>query len=592
MASSVHSVFGVAQFVNETRERLYRGIIVMLLITASTSVYVARLAHLQIVQGAEHRQKAEQNRIRYIPLPSDRGKILDRNGKLLAANHLSRSLYLWPREQPQEQWPIISAKLSALLNVPTEEILQKLDKVGLDSKTPVRIAKNLTEAALVVLSERTAEFPGIEIRTEFSRHYPNGNLAAHLLGYIGEANQEELEANPKYPMGITIGKMGIERMLNDKIGGIWGTRTIEVNAVGEQLRTLSERDASSGDSVRLTLDLELQKTAERALANRRGAVVVLDVKTGAVLAMASGPTFDPNIFARQMTQADWERLQSPDKPLLNRALQGYPPGSTFKIVTSAAGMESDKFSPYSMLATSAYITVGGFRFHEHSGGYGVIGFRDALAYSSNTFFYQMGLELGPEQIAQWGRKLGIGETTDLQLLGLEGGINGFLPTPTEKRKLYGEPWYIGDTVSMAIGQGLVLCTPLELAVMVASIANGGYRVKPHLLSSQTNTPATKLVPTGMSPETVGMIRQGLVAVVQQGTARWLNDGSIPVTGGKTGTSEVTGQASHSLYVAFGAANKAEIAIAAIVENGGYGSVAAAPIAKEIFATYFQQKQRN
>ena len=589
MASSVQPVFGVTQFFNQTRERLYRGIMIMLLITASMSMYVARLAHLQIVQGAEHRQRAEQNRIRYIPLPSDRGKILDRNGKLLAANHLSRSLYLWPREQTKEQWEIVSAKLSALLNISTEEILQKLEKVGLDSKAPVRVAKNLNEAALVVLSERTAEFPGMEIRTEFSRYYPNGNLAAHLLGYIGEANQKELEANPQYPMGIAIGKMGVERMVNDKIGGIWGTRTIEVNAIGEQLRILSERDASSGDSVRLTLDLELQKTAERALANRRGAVVVLDVKTGAVLAMASGPSFNPNIFARQMTQTDWERLQSPDKPLLNRALQSYPPGSTFKIVTSAAGMESDKFSPYSMLATSAYITVGGFRFHEHSGGYGVIGFRDALAYSSNTFFYQMGLGLGPEQIAQWGRKLGVGETTDLELLGLEGGINGVIPTPTEKQKLYGEPWYIGDTVSMAIGQGLVLCTPLELAVMVASIANGGYRVKPHLLSSQTNTPATKPIHTGMSPETVAMIRQGLVAVVQKGTARLLNDGSIPLTGGKTGTSEVTGQASHSLYVAFGAANKAEIAIAAIVENGGYGSVAAAPIAKEIFATYFQGK---
>lgn len=590
MSSSVHSLFAVGQFVTETRERLYRGIMVMLLITASMSFYVARLAHLQIVQGAEYRQRAEENRIRYIPLPSDRGKILDRNGKILAANSLSRSLYLWPREQTKERWQIISAKLSTVLKIPKEEILQKLAKVDFNSKTPVRIAKNVPEAALVALSERTAEFPGIEVRTEFNRHYPNGNLAAHVLGYIGEANQQELKVNPQYPIGIKIGKMGVEKMLNNKIGGIWGTRTIEVNAIGEQLRILSERDASSGDSVRLTLDLELQKTAERALANRRGAVVVLDVKTGAVLAMASGPTFDPNMFARKMTQADWERLQSPDKPLLNRALQGYPPGSTFKIVTSAAAMESDKFSPYSMLATSDYITVGGFRFHEHSGGYGVIGFPKALAYSSNTFFYKMGLELGPKNILKWGHNLGIGKTTDLELLGLEGGMNGVIPTPTEKQEWYGEPWYVGDTVSMAIGQGLVLSSPLELAVMVASIANGGYRVKPHLLSDLTNTPATKPVHTGMSPETVAMIRQGLVAVVQKGTARFLNDASIPLTGGKTGTSEVTGQASHSLYVAFGAASKAEIAIAAIVENGGYGSTAAAPIAKQIFATYFQEKQ--
>lgn len=314
----------------------------------------------------------------------------------------------------------------------------------------------------------------------------------------------------------------------------------------------------------------------------------MDVKTGAVLAMASGPSFDPNLFTRQVSAAEWDELQNKDNPFLNRALQGYPPGSTFKIVTAAAAMESGKFAPDSYVATADSITIGGISFHEHGGGFGVIGFEDAFAYSSNTFFYQLGIEAGPEEIAKWGKRLGIGETTDLNLLGLEGGNHGSLPTPAEKEQLYGEPWYAGDTVSMSIGQGLVLTTPLEMAVMVATIANGGKRVKPHLLASQTNTPVTKPEPSGLKPETIDAIRKGLIAVVQKGTGQQLNDGSIPLTGGKTGTAEVPGQEDNANYVAFGPAENPEIAIAIVVENGGYGGVAAAPIAHEIFKTYFKK----
>ncbi|MBW4679149.1 MAG: penicillin-binding protein 2 [Microcoleus vaginatus WJT46-NPBG5] len=570
------------------RHRTHQGILIMLLVSFLMGGYVVRLAHLQLVQGEYNRQKADGNRIRLVPIPSERGNILDRKGKLLAANRLSRAVYLWPKEQLATQWTQTAQQLSPLLNIPAEQIMQKLQKAGFKSMMPVRISRNINQNAFVALAERATEFRGVEIRPESSRYYPTIELAGHVLGYIGEASEEDLEANPDYPMGMLVGKMGIERLVNSKLSGTWGSRLIEVDASGEELRETGVENPVAGESLQLTLDLELQKTAEKALAQRRGAVVVLDVKTGAVLAMASGPSFDPNLFTRQVSDAEWDELQSKDNPFLNRALQGYPPGSTFKIVTAAAGMESGKFTPDSYVATADSINIGGISFHEHGGGFGVIGFEDAFAYSSNTFFYQVGIEAGPEEIAKWGKRLGIGETTDLNLLGLEGGNHGSLPTPAEKEQLFGEPWYAGDTVSMSIGQGLVLTTPLEMAVMVATIANGGKRVKPHLLASQTNTATTKPEPTGLKPETIDAIRKGLIAVVQKGTGQQLNDGSIPLTGGKTGTAEVPGQEDNANYVAFGPADNPQIAIAVIVENGGYGGVAAAPIAHEIFKTYFKK----
>ena len=572
---------------------IQRAIILMLIATGLLSLHVSRLVQLQLVEGKQNRERAENNRVRLVPMPANRGHIIDRQGKLLAANNLARSVYLWPKEQTPQQWKVTAEKLSPLLKIPAKEILQKLKQVDPLSYRPVRLRQAMPPEVFVPLSEQVGQMPGVEVRPEARRYYPEGSLAAHVLGYIGEATQADLTAHPEYPMGMIVGQMGIEASSNSKIAGVWGDRLIEVNAQNQELRLMGETPPKPGESMQLTIDLEMQKAAEKALGNRRGSVVALDVRTGGVLVLASHPTFDPNLFTRKMTKDEWETLQDPENPFLNRAMQGYPPGSTFKIVTSVAGMESGKFSPDSIVGTSSYITVGGIDFNEHSGGYGDIGFREALAFSSNTFFYQIGMSAGPEQISKWGHLLGIGKDTDLKLLGLGGGQYGQIPTPEEKEKIYKEPWYAGDTVTMSIGQGLVLVTPLEAAVMVSSIANGGNRVKPHLLASMTGKPETKPVPTGMKPSTVEVIKEGLVAVVTEGTGRGLNDGSIPLTGGKTGTSEIIGQQDHSLYVAFGPADKPEIAIAVVVENGGFGSLAAAPIAKEVFQAYFgKPKQVN
>ncbi len=570
---------------------LYRAILLLLVTTALTGLAVHRLVQLQLIDGKQNRIRADENRIRLVPMPSRRGRILDRHNQPLARNRLTRAVYLWPKEQTPQQWEITAQELSQILKIPTQEILAKLEKVEYQSVAPVRIARQITPEAFVWIGEKSPEFPGVEVRSEFNRHYPNGNLAAHVMGYIGEATLADLKAHPEYPMGMIVGQLGIEAAANDQLVGVWGSRLVEVNGQNQEVRLLGEKPSEAGETLKLTLDAALQKTAEQAIGNRRGAAVVLNIKTGEVLVMASSPRFDPNIFTKPVTTEQWQHLQEQEYPFLNRTLQGYPPGSTFKIVSSAAGMGSGKFSSGSVIATSSSITVGGITFHEHSGSYGVIGFRDALAFSSNTFFYRLGMAVGADEIAKWANNLGIG-STDLKLLRLTEGSTGFVPTPENKEEVYGEPWYLGDTITMSIGQGAVLATPLELAVMVSSIANGGYRVKPHLLASLTNTPDTKPVPTGLKPEMVKKIREGLVSVVQYGTAQFMNDGSIPLTGGKTGTSEVLWQRSHSLFVAFGPANQAEIGIAVVIENGGYGSQAAAPVAQKIFQTYFANKNKK
>lgn len=565
---------------------LWRASFFMVGITALMSVCVFRLFQLQVIEGSRNQQLAEENRVRSIPIPADRGNLVDRNGQLLAANRLSRDVYLWPRQQSREQWRNTAVRLGEILDMPAEDIIAKLEQVGFTTAVPVRIKQQITPAMFVELAEQANQLSGVEILAGSGRYYPHSNLASHVLGYIGEATEDDMRANPQYPFGMIVGQTGIERIANAQLEGVWGSRRIEVDARGRELRLLESKPATGGTEVRTTLHLEMQQAAERALTGRRGAAVALDVRTGEVLVMASGPSFDLGMFTRQVSATDWQRLQQGDQPFLNRALQSYPPGSTFKIVTAIAGMQSGKYAPDSLIHTSAYISLGGIQFWEHSNqGYGAIGFRKALAVSSNTFFYQIGMAVGPEAIARWARALGIGVTD----VGLDGANHGVVPTPEEKLELYGEPWYAGDTVSMSIGQGVVQITPLEMAVMVGAIANGGWRVQPHLLMSQTNTPDTERISTGIAPGAIAAIKSGLVAAVQEGTAQRLNDGSIPLTAGKTGTSEVVGQPSHAVFVGYGPVSDPQIAVAVIVENGGFGGVTAVPVAHEMYKAYFNRQ---
>jgi penicillin-binding protein 2 len=589
MASSFSSA-SARSWVNKARsQRSNRAVILFLIATTLISGCFLRVAYLQLVHGRYNRQLADQNRIRPQPLVADRGNLLDRKGKTLAANQLFRSIYAYPREQTKEEWATTAEKLSKVLDMPAQEILKKIEtaKDGYRSAVPIRLFPKLNEKQFIGLSE-IGTIKGLEVQPESNRYYPHGTLAAHVMGYIGEASLEELRANPDFPSGMLVGKMGIERIEDSTLRGVWGNRLIEVDSLGKELQMLGIQQPVPGTPLKLTLDLEMQKAAEKGLNNRRGAVVAMNVKTGGIMVMASGPTFDPGMFTRKITQKDWDRLQAPDSPLLNRTMQGYPPGSTFKVVTATAAMQSGKFKPDSTLMTYSAINIGGILFHEHGSGYGVIGFKEALTVSSNTFFYQLGQAVGPDEINKWGHIYGVGQTTHM---GLEGGSDGVIPTPDQKMKLYNEPWYGGDTVSMAIGQGVVQVTPLELVTMYATIANNGKRPKPHLLIGQDTMPNMQPEQMPFDMAALKVIKAGLESVVKEGTARQLSDGSIPPTAGKTGTSEVFGQRDHALYAGYGPVNDPEIAIAVIVENGGFGAESAVPIAHQVFKAYFgPQKQ--
>jgi penicillin-binding protein 2 len=564
--------------------RSQRAFALFIVATGLLSLQLFRLAQLQLVQGNYNRSLAENNRIRRLPMVADRGNIVDRHGAVLAANQLVRSVYLYPREQTKEQWQSSVVQLGAILKMEPQQILQQLEQAGYHSPTPVRVQRNIKADVFTALAE-SGYIPGVEIQPDANRYYPHKHLASHILGYIGEATEAQLKDDADVPMGMLVGQMGLERLQDDRLRGKWGNRLFEVDASGKELRMLGIQRPTAGEALKTTLDLPMQQAAEKGLAGRRGAVVVLDIETGGVMAMASGPTFDPNMFTRRITQKEVDEVfNNPDKPFLNRALQGYPPASTFKIVSAVAAMQSGKYNPNSTIMTANAINVGGVLFNEHGSGYGEIGFKTALQVSSNTFFYQVGQKVGPYEINKWGRKLGISETKTM----LDGESQGLIPTPEIKKTLTDEPWYPGDEVTMAIGQGLVTVTPMELAVMVSVIGNGGYRLKPHFLSEQAADPQFKPENIELDPGTLKVIREGLELVVSGGTGQSLNDGSIPPTAGKTGTAEIPGGADNAMYVGYGPTKNPKIAVAIVVERGGFGAQSAVPIAHEIYKAYFNQ----
>lgn len=579
---------GLAQSIEDDRPQLIRVLVLMTVVTGLIGTLAFRLSHLQLVEGAAQRQAAERNRLRGLPLVPDRGALFDRKGQVLARSKLIRSVYLSPQRHTAADWQRILQPMEGIFDRPVAQIAQEIATQRQDGRgdMPIRVARNLTPEGFVRLAELD---PGENIfttRIEAERDYPQGTTAAHVIGYLGEAGPNDLKNHPDLPMGATVGKSGIERLAETRLRGTWGYDWIEADARGRLLRPAGRKPPKPGEPLKLTLDLAVQQAAERGLRGRRGAVVALDPRTGAVLALASSPTFDPNWFTHRITSGQWQALQDRSRPLLNRALQGYPPASTFKIVTSVAAIESGTYRANSMVGTSGALSLGGTVFREHGGsGYGTIGFARALEVSSNTFYYQVGMKAGPEAIAQWGLAMGIGQPLKLGLL----GNKGFLPTPATKQSIYRQPWYLGDTVSMSIGQGLVLSTPLELATMVSVIANGGQRVVPHLLAEQTGQAEFQPQSIGLKPETVRVIREGLNAVVRQGTGKVLNDPGLPPSAGKTGTAEVPSGDNNALYVGYAPVDRPEIALAISVENAGYGGAVAAPIAKEVFKAYFGPK---
>ncbi|MEA5579776.1 penicillin-binding protein 2 [Nodularia harveyana UHCC-0300] len=574
--------------------RNFQPIFLIVFTLLMTTTIGVRLAYLQIITGAAYRSQAESNRVRTIAKQPERGNIFDRNGKLLASNRSPRSVYLWPMTHTQPGWSVIVSRLEKILDIPKAEIENTLEEAGPNSSSLILIARDLSEAQVTAIKEYENELKNVEVRTSAIRYYPEGKVLAHVLGYTRELTPEQLKEKRElgYRLGDVIGQMGSERAYENLLRGEWGGQQLEVNGSGQFIRVLEDKQAKPGNDLNLTIDLNLQKAADKALGKYNGAIVALDPNNGAVLAMVSRPTFDPNIFSkRKLTQQDWQSVQGANGPLVNRALSAFPPASTFKIVTTAAALESGKFSPNTVLQTYGYLTISGRRFGEwNHAGFGPLGFVGAMQWSSDTFFYQVARSVGGPTLIEWTRKFGFGKKTGFEFTTEE--ARGLVPDDQWKRQTQKMPWTIGDTINMSIGQGSLLATPLQVAVMFAVPANGGYRVQPHLLKDNEEARSWR-ESINMKPSTLKILRDGLRKVITQGTGKVLNKPTLPPVAGKTGTAEAWQNGvkkNHAWIGAYAPADKPEIVIVAFTEHsGGGGGSLAGPILLEIMEDYFQRK---
>jgi penicillin-binding protein 2 len=567
----------------------------LVLLGAMTSLLVgaigSRLFYLQLVDGAHWRQRADDNRIRLIARQPERGRILDRRGRILVGSKLSHSAFLWPVAQKDATaWTPTIQKLAKILHKPEAELRQKLQQQGYDSTDRVRVARGITPAQVTAIAEAGTALNGVEVDAETTRVYKYGNLAAHILGYTGELSQTEYEQlkSKGYRIGDVNGKLGIEASREEDLRGEWGGQQVEVDVAGKVLRILGEKPIHMGKDVQLTIDAELQKSVEQAIGDTKGAIVVLDPNDGAVLAMTSRPTFNPNMFSQErITPQEWAAVQKQDHAFVNRAVQAFQPASTFKIVTTTAAIESGKWSADTVLNTFPSLTFGETTFGEWNGaGFGPLGFAGAITNSSDTFFYQIAQRIDGDPFTTWMCRFGVGEPTGIELLEESPGTR---PDAAWKQKEVGEGWLLGDSINMSIGQGFLSTTPLQVAGMFAVPANGGYRVKPHLIRNDSARQAREAL--NLRPETLQVLREGLRGVVTEGTGQDALDVSyLPPIAGKSGTSEDLGHGSDTWFAAYAPADKPEIVVVAFAErSGGSGGKVGAPMVRQVMEAYFDQK---
>ncbi|HEY9847945.1 MAG TPA: penicillin-binding protein 2 [Leptolyngbyaceae cyanobacterium] len=572
----------------------YQSVILMLAISLVMMGGIgSRLAYLQLLNGERNRDLADNNRIRIMPKQPERGNIFDRKGRTLASSRLSRSVYLWPLAKKQESWPNTRQLLSKILEIPEEDIQKRLDQAGENSPTLIRIDRDIDTAKITALEESQHLLEGVEVDIEPARMYPNKQVAAHVLGYTGEMNENDLakakQRGEDYRLGDAVGKMGVEAAFEKQLRGTWGGQQVEVDGKNRVLRILGDKPSEPGENVHLTIDLDLQKAAEAALGDHNGAVVAMNPHNGSILALVSRPTFDPNVFTPRISQKEWQKLQKAKHPFVNRAIQAFPPASTFKIVTTTAAIESGKYSIHTVLPTYPSIRVGGVTFADwNRAGFGPLGFVGGMKWSSDTFFYQVGMRIGGPTLIDWTRRYGFGEKTGIELSTEESA--GLVADNEWKLKRLKHEWTIGDTVNMSIGQGFLQSTPIQVAVMFAVPANGGYRVKPHLLKDDEDSKKWR-ESLNLKPETIKLLRDSLRAVITSGTGKVLNVKTIPPAAGKSGTSEVApGKLSHSWFGAYAPADKPEIVVVVFGEHsGGGGGKFAAPKVLKVLEAYFNLK---
>ena len=569
------------------------------------SAMVARLVWLQVLEGPRYRQLADENRIRLVPRSPTRGRLLDRKGRVLASSKLTYSLYVEPRLVDDAAWPELRDRLASLLNLDPSNLDRRRQSGPDRDGYRINLASELSSEQVLRFREQSRGLKGAQVDVDILRAYPHGTLAAHTLGYTQPITEEEYKAlaDRGYKIRDRIGRIGVEAAYESHLRGEWGGQMLEVNAMGEVQRHLGDRPSVAGKDLTLTLDLDLQKVAEQALADKPGgAIVAMDPRNGAILALASNPNFDPNFFSKLVTtQKEYDALFSnPKKPLLSRAMNAYDPGSTWKPVTAMAGMASGKFPPEVKLNTTACITYGGHCFPDHNGaGFGRIGYADALRFSSNTFFYQVGVGAGSLALKKAATQLGFGRKTGIEIGWEENvGLVGDEEWAKEGRgwaEPGSTPWIPEDMASASIGQSVVQITPLQLARAYCVFANGGWLVTPHLADQGLDwTSPSRRTKVPIKPATLAKIRQGLRKVVEDGTGYGLNGEGIPPAAGKTGTAEdSTGGPDHAWFASYAPYPNGEIVVVAFAQNTpGGGSVHALPMAKKVIEVWNRNRKQT
>ena len=591
-----------------------RVLIIAIVVVIAFGLIAARLVWLQVFRHDDLAEQAESNRTAVVPIVPNRGQILDRNGVVLATNYSAYTLEITPSRVANLEQTIDA--LSKVVDIQPRD-RRRFKKLQEESRSfeSLPIRTRLTDEEVARFAAHRYQFPGVEIKARLFRNYPFGELASHVIGYIGRINPrekeriQESEDAANYRGTDYIGKLGVEQSYEAQLHGITGVEEIETSAGGRAVRRLASTSATPGNTVVLSIDIKLQKLVEELFGDRRGALVALDPQTGQVLALVSKPTFDPNLFVDGIDTENWQALnESIDKPLLNRALRGtYPPGSTYKPFMAMAALESGKRTPGTIINDAGSWTFGGHVFRSHGDhGLGSVDMYRSIVKSSNVYYYTLANELGVDAMHDFMKPLGFGQITGIDL---QGEVRGVLPSTEWKRNTYRRPeqkkWYAGETISLGIGQGYNAFTMLQLAHATATLANGGLRHQPHLViatqdavsRNQQPVPTREPVNLGYRPEHVEVIRKALVGVTQEGTAARVFSGAPYLSGGKTGTAQAVTigqkdkynatkmeehQRDHSLYMAFAPADRPRIAVAAVVENAGFGAAHAAPIVRRVF----------
>lgn len=575
----------------ENRLKVIGALIVMII-----AVLIGRVGYMQIYKGEYYARRAEGNRIRLIPTMAPRGTFFDRNGENIITNRPGFTVSLLPLTEPVS--PAVVERLSALLHVPQKDIQAKINAhVGFE---PIRIKTDIDPKTLTIIEEQKALFPGVIIEIQAVRDYLYREQAAHLLGYVSEISDEELEAKKDegYRTGDIVGKFGLERIYDKELRGINGGRQVEVDVTGKPVQVMGQTEAIPGSDLVLTIDWKLQAATEKAVDDQlrligcqAAAAVVMNPQTGEVLAMVSRPAFNPNLFVHGISEKEWKKInENPYFPLDNKAITGeYPPGSTFKIVTGTAALTEGVVTPTEQIYDSGEYMEKGNASGEVLGWLDFIG---GLAHSDNVYFYILGHRLGIDRLEHYSRMFGLGEKTGINL---PYEAEGLVASRAYKEDVLKEEWYVSETLDAAIGQGFNLVTPLQAAMITSEIAADGRRYQPYLVQrivgpdgKTVQTFQPKLLSTLDVPlSVIRLVQEGLRDVTKYGTAAGVFGPSFPVDiAGKTGTAENPHGRDHGWFVAYGPFDNPSIVVAVIVENGGYGSQSSVPIGKKIFEAAF------